>query len=714
MFVQNRGIRPSEHFKKFQDFHNIVVKASSSLRQLIGLLNATNQTNKMNDSSSAYSQLKRSLEASQGRLDELQVYRKNLYKKDKLKQFKCFVASILESDDACAWMEDVTNEELEAEGGSANRLYQLFKEGKGNFVLHLEPELMRVASQRSDLFSSKQCGDFMLRAAEIERKEKQEEEEIKAAEKKRVEEEAERKRILLEIKRALIGSYVIFQSLSKSGEKYNGNLGLVLSYLENEDRYKVQYRGSLNEEWVEENMSKVFAVKPENIKKYYGYIPTPPTPPTPLIPESAAASTTSTKLTEQGQSHAEMEANLESKRKELIDILFQDTQVEMADFYRGSDKDQETQHQYEHTVITSSTLHQQQQANKQIHQQHQRQYQVSDDSGFVSELSMEKSFRGSENRPPANKKPQPSTTHHTNKPQQHKPKKSTSKKDVDPKISMISTESSNSSSRLTNFSTMDVSRISKAFDPMSGTPLCRFGKRCRDRHYSCRFYHPKTAKSILLKNEEIYQLFGHNNQKIKPIISKSGAWIGVHKKNEHKSVVEIAGDEDKVEAAITMINHIIGVDTSAYSISTNDEFEMNSIPTSVLLTEEDNNIQLQDVLLTEEDHNIQLQDVHNHFHHEENIDMHDEVDKVLEFICNENKLLNLLISQQSCIKGSAKEFYNWLVVSEDICTVGDLAEAVLDEDYIRECLQPGNGSCGIKGFKRKAFKNAVLMCSEMG
>jgi hypothetical protein len=115
-----------DHFKKFQDFHNIVVKASSSLHQLTSLLIVTNQTNKINDSSSAYQYLKCSLESSQSRLDELQAYRKNLYKKDKLKQFKCFVANILESDDACAWMEDVTNEELEAVGGSANRLYQLF------------------------------------------------------------------------------------------------------------------------------------------------------------------------------------------------------------------------------------------------------------------------------------------------------------------------------------------------------------------------------------------------------------------------------------------------------------------------------------------------------------------------------------------------------------------------------------------------------------
>lgn len=48
------------------------------------------------------------------------------------------------------------------------------------------------------------------------------------------------------------------------------------------------------------------------------------------------------------------------------------------------------------------------------------------------------------------------------------------------------------------------------------------------------------------------------------------------------------------------------------------------------------------------------------------------------------------------------EFYIWLVKSEDIDTMTALKEAVTDEDYLNDSMKVGNGSCGLKGFKRKA------------
>lgn len=76
---------------------------------------------------------------------------------------------------------------------------------------------------------------------------------------------------------------------------------------------------------------------------------------------------------------------------------------------------------------------------------------------------------------------------------------------------------------------------------------------------------------------------------------------------------------------------------------------------------------------------------------------------------DDDPLLSFLSTQQHCIKGSVAEFYSWLISSEDIDTIYALKEAVADDSYLNETLKVGNGhNCGLKGFKRKAFKKAVL------
>ena len=42
-----------------------------------------------------------------------------------------------------------------------------------------------------------------------------------------------------------------------------------------------------------------------------------------------------------------------------------------------------------------------------------------------------------------------------------------------------------------------------------------------------------------------------------------------------------------------------------------------------------------------------------------------------------------------------------------------LKEAVSDDDYLNETLKVGNGSSGVKGFKRKAFSRAVSEYKEV-
>ena len=71
-----------------------------------------------------------------------------------------------------------------------------------------------------------------------------------------------------------------------------------------------------------------------------------------------------------------------------------------------------------------------------------------------------------------------------------------------------------------------------------------------------------------------------------------------------------------------------------------------------------------------------------------------------------DSLLLFLQSQHESIKGSVDEFYKWLK-SEDIDSMVALQEAVCDEDYLNNTMKVGNGTSGLKGFKRKVFQRAV-------
>ena len=74
-------------------------------------------------------------------------------------------------------------------------------------------------------------------------------------------------------------------------------------------------------------------------------------------------------------------------------------------------------------------------------------------------------------------------------------------------------------------------------------------------------------------------------------------------------------------------------------------------------------------------------------------------------------LLAFLNSQEKCLKGSPEGFLSWLA-TEDITSLDDLAEAVSDDEYLRDVLQQADGSNGVKGFKRAAFKKAVIDASQ--
>ena len=73
-----------------------------------------------------------------------------------------------------------------------------------------------------------------------------------------------------------------------------------------------------------------------------------------------------------------------------------------------------------------------------------------------------------------------------------------------------------------------------------------------------------------------------------------------------------------------------------------------------------------------------------------------------------DSLLAFLEANKACLKGSPAEFCGWLRKEEDINSLADLADAVQDDEYLHDVLQAGNGSVGVKGFKRAAFKKVAM------
>lgn len=74
---------------------------------------------------------------------------------------------------------------------------------------------------------------------------------------------------------------------------------------------------------------------------------------------------------------------------------------------------------------------------------------------------------------------------------------------------------------------------------------------------------------------------------------------------------------------------------------------------------------------------------------------------------SQGTLLAFLEANKGFVKGSPADFCNWLGQNEDIHTLADLADAVEDDDYLRDVLQKGDGTVGVKGFKRIAFQKAA-------
>lgn len=89
-------------------------------------------------------------------------------RKESLKAFKQSIAAMIESGEAASWIQHVSSQDLANTGGEVNRLYQLLVEGKKANSLLLDSATLKNSSERTDMFSKKQCETLLKRSSEVE------------------------------------------------------------------------------------------------------------------------------------------------------------------------------------------------------------------------------------------------------------------------------------------------------------------------------------------------------------------------------------------------------------------------------------------------------------------------------------------------------------------------------------------------------------------
>ena len=170
-------------------------------------------------------------------------------------------------------MRTVDAETLSREGGDANRLYQLFIEGKGKYVLLVDSDIYGQASLRGDFFSAKQCKDLAARGEAVALQEAKEEEEAREAEARQKKEDEEREKMRREAelrnKWACVGNNATIKGLtSEKGSLLNRKMCRIQYYNVEKDRFEVELYGTEEKAYLKE----------DNLTLFYGHVPDQPKP----------------------------------------------------------------------------------------------------------------------------------------------------------------------------------------------------------------------------------------------------------------------------------------------------------------------------------------------------------------------------------------------------------------------------------------------------
>ena len=586
-----RNLSGSEPVRRYGLHHEVVVLAGKKSRALKRVMNATGKT------SAVFDDLNSMLVSSREELflleERIENTKKKKVKQNMLRNFKDHIAGVVESADPASWMENVTLEQLKNEGGDANRLYQLFIEGRGQFQIMVDYDMLRGAALRHDIFSSKQCAELELRREDTLIQEEEEEEKNRAAEEERQADESARKKLLrgaeLERKWAMVGNTVTVNGLTSSeGGSLNGKAASVVDYSQEKDRFEVKFA----------NVKETVFLKNENIKLYfYGQqLPQVIKPGEPISPKHTGTA--------------------------------------------------------EPWVCPHCT--------------------------FMNEKDHKNCDMCTKSRPP---KPETEVPEHTGE-----------MRDI------IESEAH-----------MNASTGSKT---------------------------PQLKNTLWVTSSFSKKLIGKKGRKKKELMARSGAEIKIDTQGIYEGLlpVHFMGSEIAVRNAISCVKVIVGagntfVDPPIVNGCTDAEdrntvnHETNSpeiIPPLMHLSQSlDKYAATKDAEST-----VGIGHEFPGFHDltlDESISSIADSDQTSRASAQPGVLLSSLSSlqedglellldflheQEACIKGDVNEFFKWLL-SEDIDTIYSLKEAVSDEEYLRVCLQVGNGAVGLKGFKRNTFQRAV-------
>ncbi|KAL7480954.1 hypothetical protein ACHAW6_006632 [Cyclotella cf. meneghiniana] len=592
--------------------HETLVRAAKMHRSLKVAMD------KVKKPSEVYDALGLLLDSCRGTLSQLEQSKKRQEKKDDVRKFKAFMAGVLESEDPVEWMRRVERVELEKEGGDVNRLYQLFIEGKGKYVLLVDSEMYKLAAQRTDLFSAKQCKELERRSKAVAIQEAKEEEDARATNEQRMAEEEARKKILREAELrknwGMVGNTVVIHGLASDiGRELNNSAAKVLYFIVERDRFEVECIGS----------GKKALLKRENLSvKHFGW-------PDSTHPRTCASINTPTPLSRTGLWNCDhclienMEESIEctscsKPRRRKVEPTLSDGNS-MSSIECNQDvptvpatplstsvnpitpssvmNDAATLSANETTAATtvSSKKPSEKVSNKALEGNHDATLHIQ--TGQISDGFVPLCVLGAQGEFP------------------------------------IATSSTRKAAGLENVSENNAT-------PELVLPMPRV--LCETS--------PEFSPSMTSVDSNI---------KDAPCDSRSKQESCARPKQAHflSEITSILPSEIGIKRSTTREPM-----TDGSVSSLNDRSQ-----TSITMT-----LQPQ-FSLPEQD-----------------------------------PLLTFLRSQQSCIKGNVEEFFMWLVKSEDIDSMAALKEAVSDEEYLAETMKTGNGSSGVKGFKRKAFQRAVI------
>jgi hypothetical protein len=601
--------------------HQLLVRASMMHRRLKAMMIKTERT-----SSSVYDELGALLNSSRGIMAQIEVMSARDDKKEDARHFKSFMAQILESENPIEWMKELQPEDLEEEGGDINRLYQLFIEGKGKCVLLIDSEMLQVASQRTDLFSSKQCKELLARSEAAAVQEAKEEEESRAESQRQIKEEEARQKMLREAelrkKWEMVGNTVVINGLqSDAGATMNGESAKVIYYITEKDRFEVEITGS----------GKKALLKKENLTvKYFGQ------------PSNHHAASTN-----------QPKAGASNKSVKSV-----------------------------HSTASSS-------------------------KSAVSIKKAPPTSSHSKSVPPKTK-PSPATQQPNRKLSRPTP--------VPPTISSAPLRMENTlyvAATVTKKLTGKKGRSKKALEEQSGAGLDIRSSQAANGYVPVVL--SGTQDSVVRATVLVKNAAGSENVHDKipappPAVNQKFPTANLN--NKHVS-------HQPVHHTPPIVPRTLPVTSEAKTKDASETNPRELFPPGFLGVQTEGFTPLAQPLVPEVPDDIPSQlpseiGIRNNLQRDPDGSVSSLNDRsrcsqtLLQqhFPLPENDpLLQFLRTQQNCIKGSADEFFLWLVKSEDVDTITALKEAVSDEEYLAETMKNGNGTVGLKGFKVKFRSN---------